>query len=225
MNAYNKFIVVMVALFISTCINAQDDKKINFQIRGGMNVSNMSESDDHYWATGDAKIGYNIGTAVYFPIGKGMYVHTGLGLTSKGAEFDSFDYDFDNVDIFRTKLKMNAVYLQMPLYFGYKLDFSKFGKGWDNKLGVSAGPYVGYGIFGKTKLDSRHGSIDDELDTFDLLNRLEIGLGVEATFELKQLVFFMGTDVSLTNVMKSKYRYDDEHISHNNFYFGIGYSF
>ncbi|MDU1890862.1 MAG: porin family protein [Dysgonomonas sp.] len=232
MDAFRKVFAMMVALFLCNSMIAQEEtKSISFQIRGGMNISNLSASDDHYWVTADPKVGYNVGAAVDFPIGKGMYIHSGLSLTSKGAKVDDIRFDLDGGGYTSTDMKMNAVYLQVPLYFAYKLDFSRWNSSWDNKLGLSAGPFIGYGVFGKTKVESgfsSSGNIDGSFDTFgdwDLWNRTEVGLGFEASFELKKIVFYLGTEVSLTNVWKKKHLNNDAHVANTNVYLGVGYSF
>lgn len=206
---------------------AQGNKKISFIIKGGLNISNITGFDDHYAYYGTGKVGFNIGGIAEIPIGRFLYIQSGLQLSLKGSKIEDInitEYDrFDYVDA-----TMHAYYLQIPAYVAYKYHFDR----WNNSLSISAGPYFAYGIGGKTSFS--RSSIGD-INTFGnngLWNRPDLGLGIEASFGLGQhLIFFAGCEFGLTNAIKSSktegflYFNDKMDTKNSNVYFSIGYRF
>lgn len=217
-----RLLMLLSILFISNYNKAQiyptDEKKVTIQVRGGMNISNLNAWDNEYDSYDDAtpKVGFNIGGIVDISLGKGLYLQPGLMLTSKGAKVDRIAREDNYIDA-----KMNAVYLQLPLYVGYKFTFSN-----GYNLGLSAGPYFAYGIAGKTTLTQRGYSGDLSENTFQdngLWNRPDIGMGIEAQFELKRLVFLIGADAGFARVWKREMLTHDVGVRNNNAYISVGF--
>lgn len=195
------------------------EKKVTIQIRGGMNISNLSAWDNHYdnYDNATAKVGFNIGGIVDISLGKGLYLQPGLILTSKGAKIDRIDWDNDGY----MDAEMNAVYLQVPFYLGYKFAFSN-----GYNLGVSAGPYFAYGIAGKTTLTQRGNRYELSENTFQnngLWNRPDIGLGMETQFELKRVVFILGIDAGLAKAWNRQMLTHNMDVRNNNVYLSVGF--
>ncbi len=216
MKTFYRLLIVISIFAISINIVAQN-KKVSIQLRGGLNVTNLTAWDDGDYINADPKAGFNIGGIADINVGRGAYLQTGLVLASKGAKVDDFDIDNGYV-----RAKMNAVYLQVPFYFAYKFEFGR----WDNKLGVSAGPYIAYGVAGKTSYSSWGTSKKYNYDTFQsngLWNKFDAGLGFEAYFELKKLAFIMGSELGITNAWKKKYLLNDISVRNNTFYIALGY--
>lgn len=197
-----KISLLVAALAVSfMSINAQESLK--WGVVAGMNVSKMS-------ATGlDSKIGYHVGVRAELglpQVANGLYLDAAALLSSKGAKTDMGDLG---------NQKISANYLEIPIHIGYKYavndNFSVFG---------SFGPYFGYGLFGKTKVEELDYDDDYELiktsskyDTFgnDGLKRFDCGLGFNIGVELKKTYrVSLGYDFGLTETYKSKFDAGDE---------------
>ena len=156
-------------------VNAQDNLK--WGVVAGMNVSKMST------AGLDNKIGYHVGVRAELglpQVANGLYLDAAALISAKGAKTDAGDLGGINV---------NATYLEIPIHVGYKYavndNFNVFG---------SFGPYVGIGLFGKTKVDELDYDSSHELvntsykyNTFgDGYKRFDMGLGLNVGVEIQQ---------------------------------------
>ena len=108
-------------------------------------------------------------------------------------------------------VKMNPFYLNIPIHAGYRM-----GLGDNVKLSVSAGPYLGVGLWGKgtgtvkvsgdvpSDLDIKAGKykVDNVFKDSDL-RRFEIGASVKAGLEFKDRYrLSVGYDIQLNSMMK-----------------------
>lgn len=156
-------------------VNAQDNLK--WGVVAGMNVSKMST------AGLDNKIGYHVGVRAELglpQVANGLYLDAAALISAKGAKTDAGDLGGINI---------NATYLEIPIHVGYKYavndNFNVFG---------SFGPYVGIGLFGKTKVDELDYDSSHELvntsykyNTFgDGYKRFDMGLGLNVGVEIQQ---------------------------------------
>lgn len=226
--------------FLSTCLlpiflQAQDVTeapakkiKVDFQIRGGLNISNLTEYYDGESAKADAKVGFNIGGVADFTLSEKVNydwtLMTGLFLSSKGANINNM-LVYDGNDYAYIDIKSNAMYLQIPVYVGFKTALPKNPK---NKIGVYLGPYFAYGIAGKTEFGQRGQRTAISIDTFDkdsFWNRPDIGLGMELTLELDRLVFLLGGEVGMARAWKSSALDRDSSVRNNVSYLSVGYKF
>lgn len=140
-------------------------------------------------------------------MGRNFYFQPGLSFTAKGSKLSGS----------RVDMTMNALYLQVPIYFAYKLSMYS----WENSLNIAMGPYVAYGVGGKI---TGNGVYD--INTFGdegLANRPDVGFGMELQFEMPKVVFFSGFEGGFARVMKREYF--SSSFQNFNTYFGIGYKF
>lgn len=200
-----KLSLVIALLGMVSLVGAQNT---SFSIKGGLNMSNFygDELSDK-----NMKTGFHIGVGADFEFAPNMAIQSGLLFTSKGAKYTT--------DLVSTELNANANFLQLPLHFAYKIDVMP-----GTRVVLHAGPYVAYGIGGKTSA----GNI--EVDTFkddaflDVLNGLKpfdagIGLGVGAEFG--PILLDLGWDMGLTNLSRVS-GYD---VKTQNAYLSVGYKF
>ena len=98
---------------------------------------------------------------------------TGLNFISKGVKGNGVTDAWDVVDV-----TINQLYLELPL-------MAFFFKG---------GPYLAYGVGGKTKIDG----VSEKADTFgdDGLKRFDAGLGLGVAFEFGKIVVGVETGTS-----------------------------
>ena len=200
-----KLSLVIALLGMVSLVGAQNT---SFSIKGGLNMSNFygDELSDK-----NMKTGFHIGVGADFEFAPNMAIQSGLLFTSKGAKYTT--------DLVSTELNANANFLQLPLHFAYKIDVMP-----GTRVVLHAGPYVAYGIGGKTSA----GNV--EVDTFkddaflDVLNGLKpfdagIGLGVGAEFG--SILLDLGWDMGLTNLSRVN-GYD---VKTQNAYLSVGYKF
>ena len=135
--------------FISTCIlaigtlfmaNAQEEaaptpNRFGFGVRMGFGLSTLS--GEGYFDDTDPIFNLNVGAAVMYGLSPKVDLETGLYYTKKGFYAEpSFDYE----------VTCNLYYLEIPVMVGYKWEVSD-----PLKINFMAGPYVAYGVNGKTK--------------------------------------------------------------------------
>lgn len=195
-------LIAICFLFTATQLSAQvtivetQEKKVNFQLRGGLTLSNLTASWGNSRDEATTIAGLNVGAIADFSLGRDIYLQTGLAFFSKGAKVKDVTVDDQYMDA-----TMRAQYLQIPVYIAYKVNIMQS----SNKLGFAIGPYFAYGIAGKTSFSQRGSSVDFSVNTFEsngLWNRPDVGLGFELQLELEKVVFLMGSEVGLTKAWK-----------------------
>lgn len=198
-----KLVVLFALLFVVTTVSAQ----VSLGIKGGVNMSNVYGDDVE---GSDAKIGFHAGLAADYNFAPEMAIQTGLFLTTKGFEFNEEVLDFS------ADASANLIYLQVPVHFAYKVDVTP-----GTRIVFHGGPYVAYGIAGKTK--GAFGEVSEETDSFgnDGFERFDTGLGIGVGAELGPLLLDIGWDMGLINISP----FDNGDIKNQNAYLSIGYRF
>lgn len=180
----------------------------SLSVKGGLNMSNFYGSD---LSDKNMKVGFHAGIGADFDFAPNMAIQSGLLFTSKGAKYTT--------DIIETELNANANFIQLPIHFAYKIDVMP-----GTRVVLHAGPYIAYGVGGKTKA----GSI--EMDTFkddaflEQLNGLkpfDAGLGLGVGAEFGSVLVDLGWDMGLTNLSRVNL-YD---VKTQNAYITLGYKF
>ena len=198
--------------------NVEYDKpKVGFQIRGGLNISNLTAYYDGNTDNAKAKIGFNVGAIADINLKNSWYLQTGLLLTSKGAKIDDVSSDFNDAT-------MNAMYLQVPLYVAYKIQLPNN----SNTINLAFGPYFGYGIAGKTSLSERGSSLSISDNTFQsdgLWNRPDAGIGFELQFEIERFIFIWGGEAGITKSWKREYLTENVRVTNRVSYLSAGFKF
>ena len=113
---------------------------------------------------------------------------TGLNFISKGVKGDGVTDAWDVVDV-----TINQLYLELPLMVGARIHTAS-----NFDLLFKGGPYLAYGVGGKTKIDG----VSEKADTFgdDGLKRFDAGLGLGVAFEFGNIVVGVETGTSFTKV-------------------------
>lgn len=204
-----KLLLAATLIMVGVSLNAQDNQ-FTFGVKAGVNMSNM----DIKHIDTKVKFGYNIGVTVDYAINQDWYILSGLQYTTKGTKID--------YSIFEAKL--NAAYLQLPIHAGYKLEIAP-----ETKLVFHAGPYFAYGINGKAKASTNYfEELEDEWgiegtgksNTFDTIDRFDMGLGLGVGIEFGKFGLDLGWDYGLINIAK-----EDGTTRNGNAYLTVGYKF
>ena len=203
-------------LLSQTFDNYDDEiRRVQFVVRGGMNVSTLRKVTPGQSGKEQTKLGYNIGLLADTYIAGGVYVQTGAILTTKGAKIKSAPLN----DGTNSKLTLDAMYLQVPLLFVYKIPVGRSAE----RMNIALGPYYAYGIGGNLK-----GGSLGKVDAFGgsgVCNKSTVGFITEVHYERDKFLFFFGTDIGFTKVIKKtevtdKFR---SNIRGFGFNLGVGY--
>lgn len=223
--------LILLAFLSGLQIYAQDElveepgsqKKVSFSIRAGLNISNLTYLEEGHTYNEKLRVGYNIGAMMDYHLSKDFYIRTGLSLTSKGTKVNEMGF-IDTDELF--EVKMEAIYLQVPLYFTFKTALANTA----NKISVAGGPFFAYGIAGKNKYYHKTGGHYGDADTFGkdaLWNSPDIGIGMEVTLEIQRLVFALGSEMGLAKVWKTggPYIQEDVYMRNSTSYLSVGFNF
>lgn len=135
------------AICFIPALQAQEDDRISFGIRAGVNFQNFngkdSEGDKLEY---DMIVGFHAGVNVEIPVATDFVLQPGLLYTMKGTETDE--------EGGTGKIKVN--YIELPVNFIYK---PVLGNG---RLLLGLGPYIAYGIGGQVEFSGS--GIDFEQD-------------------------------------------------------------
>lgn len=173
--------IILLSLFAVSTLMATA-QTINWNVNAGIGVANLYGKDTD---GSDAKFAYRLGVGMEVPFDQTWSLQTGLNFVSKGCKGD------DN-------LKMNALYLELPIMAGLRLPTAS---GFDVLL--KAGPYLAYGVGGKTKADIGHLKYKENTFSDDGLKRFDAGLGFGVGFEFSKYVVGLDTQLGLANISKN----------------------
>ncbi|MBN8821244.1 MAG: PorT family protein [Spirosoma sp.] len=200
-------------LLLSHPVLFAQHKSLQVGLKGGLNLSSLQLADPAIPA-GRTKLGLNLGATVSYYLKANLFLQSGLSLTSKGMKLrgtSSLGFGDNSVLPGReASLISQQWYGQIPLYLGYALPL-----GGAIKLVFNAGPYVAYGLGGKTRLT---GDIvyDDVIDygtweepTFGKrgLQRLDVGIGAEVGIELGRATIGLAYEVGLRDISPTQWVY------------------
>lgn len=168
------FASALVALTLGAAnLNAQD-KPVTFGVKAGVNLSTLGGEMKGSKYTFACQAGVTVDILLV----DHLYIMTGLDLQTKGAKLAGVGY--------------NPMYLQLPSTIGYKFDI-----GPNTRLVLNAGPYLSYGIGGKTK-GGEAGSL--RLFGDEVFKRLDYGAVGGIGFEFGRFAVNTGYDLGLRNI-------------------------
>jgi hypothetical protein len=192
-----------ITLLIVISGNAQ----ISYSVRGGLNLSNLYGDDAK---DAKMKVGYNVGGLVDYEFVSNVGIQSGFVLTAKGAKGDVVGVD----------ATINMLYLEVPVNIIYKIDLNAANM--PVKFNVNVGPYLAYGVGGKTSIEI--GGASFSIDTFSDdggYKKFDLGLGFGVGFEFGKITANCGWEMGLVNVMDA----EDTDVKTMNCFLTIGYKF
>lgn len=183
--------------------------QVRFDIHGGMSMANITNSE------ADLKVGYTLGVGMDYSFNDMWSFQSGLNFTSKGCKASEAGVD----------LKMNPVYLDIPLLAALKINITE-----GNRFLINLGPYVGFGLGGKMTVEQGGAEIGTKLfKKVDgaqeaVMNRCAVGLQYGIGFELDNhyLINLTG-QYGFTNMVKESFA--DESNKNLAFLLTVGYRF
>ena len=196
--------VIGLIVAFSTSANAQ----VKFGVKAGLNFSNMSVPSD-FDVDAKMKIGFNIGGVVNYTLSESFDLQSGLSLTTKGFKYDGSESN--GSDKFEYNGTYSLTYLEIPFNAIYKID----------KLQLSAGPFLAFGLAGKMKseysytdgVDTESGSEESKLkpkssgydydsleDDEDAFRAMDYGINFGVGYLLGPVLVNAGYSLGLGNV-------------------------
>ncbi|MBD8346368.1 MULTISPECIES: porin family protein [unclassified Dysgonomonas] len=221
MKTIYKLSIVALMLVMGFGASAQHVLPVRFTLEGGLNISNSSW--DASYLDKKARLGFQIGMMVEYPVTDAFYVQSGLSYTRKGAKVEGYRKEANGGDLNR-EITMNQMYLQIPLYAAYKIEVVP-----GTKIVFNAGPYIAQGIAGTSKVPGKITFWNDnylatgEFSTFgghDSLKRFDFGLGGGAGVEFASVVVTLRYELGLTDIGKEELSYKNRNAA-----ITLGYKF
>lgn len=197
------------------------------QVKAGTSLSNVYVGSDRN-TTSDMKLGYQVGIYAEYVLPSDLYFEIGIILASKGAKYEQNRYGYSGIIEYHPgyatgnslidyeNVSINAIYLQLPVYAGYKFDLN-------DKLSVhiAAGPYVSYGIGGKATIEQvgADGTTRDKKNVFgkDDWKRFDAGFSAVLGVEINKFSFNLGYDFGMIHIDRT---YD---VYNRNLFLNVGY--
>lgn len=194
-----KFILSLALAFSAVfCMNAED---VTFSVKAGVGVSSWMGGDADY---AGARFAYRVGFGVDIPVHGKFGFQTGLNFEQLGTNVDSPTY---------VQTHINQMYLELPLMGTFR-----FGAGAGNFV-VNAGPYLGVGVGGKSKVETSLGDISDKTFGDDGMKRFDMGVGIGINYEISHFLFGIDTRMGFLHNLKGVKSYNDA------LFFNFGYRF
>lgn len=199
---------IVLLLFVTNYGFCQYYRPLTMTINAGGNLSNLDVKNVDHDPIGGYRGGLNL--EISYP--KGLFLQTGIEITSKGAsrEWNTYREGDGEIGIgkdYITEEKINMTYLILPLRTGYRMLIAN-----DLILNMSVGPYFGYGIGGKTTLHS-FGIIEDKPldeeskeDSFsdERYKKFDMGLTGLVSFEYRRFLLNFGYESALISHARNK---------------------
>lgn len=165
------FLVATLALTALT-VSAQEDSK--FTVKVGVGLSSVVGSDADNAKTTFA---YKLGLSYDLGVTENFFVIPGIEFATKGLKADGIDG------------RISMSYLQVPIFAAYKFPIA------DNmKLGIKAGPYVAFGLFGSDIKDYESGKTINVFDSDGGYKRFDAGAIAGISLDFDQ--FMVGFEYS-----------------------------
>ena len=146
--------ILLVGILTILCVSATF-AQVRFGATAGLNVSNIIESGEQA-ESGDFKAGLKVGVLADYAITGNFSVIPELLFSQRGSKISE-----------PASMSTTINYLQLPINAAYKFDV-----GYGSKIFIFAGPYLGYAVSGKYKIESLSvdipfGSGDEDMKRFD----------------------------------------------------------
>jgi hypothetical protein len=211
----------MLMLAAGFVISLAGFSQLSYGIQGSGNISSASLSfkDGPDWSR-KMNVGPGGGIVLQYGFGENFALRTGAGYLQHAVTVNTSGVDPDNGELGEIKIeaKNKFNYVQIPLYALYTKPISS------SQFFIGAGPFLNYGLSGKSKLVARYvlpngepGQEELEADAFKKeeedganFQRTDLGLGAVAGIRLGGGFFVQaGYQLGLSNITRdegNKYR-------------------
>ena len=184
---------VLTVLFALFC--TMSFAQLSFNVKAGLNLSSyIGDNSDH----SKFKPGVRLGVGMEYQFTDIISLQPSLFFSQKGAKYSE---GYEGIVDADADVKINQLYLELPLMVGARIHTAS-----NFDLLFKGGPYLAYGVGGKTKIDG----VSEKADTFgdDGLKRFDAGLGLGVAFEFGNIVVGVETGTSFTKVASGASAYN-----------------
>jgi len=209
-----------------------------FYIKGGLNLANISISDNGSVNNANTLATFNVGFIADLPASSFFSLQTGLVLNGQGSKTTTYASNTNTSDNFVTST-FNPLYIQLPVNLVFKLPLDN-----DTRLFVGAGPYVQMGVGGTAKTVSQFGGVqssnsydiqfDDDNPTTsqeegasqDRLKRFDIGMNALAGIESGSIMVGVNYGIGFTKINSTETNSNaNDDNKYRTFSINVGYRF
>ena len=178
-----------ILLVMFALLSVAGFSQVSWNAKVGMNISNFTGDLDV-----SAKVGVKLGVGMEYAFNDTWLLQPSLFLSQKGAKF-SATVSGDEADV-----KFNAMNFELPIMMAARFNVAN-----NTNIVVSAGPYMAYGVGGKTRTKMRIGGAKTDIkeNTFgsDAFDRFDAGLGVGVAAEFGRIIVGLDGQFGLVKLM------------------------
>lgn len=208
----HRYRATLMSLFILSAFGLSA-QSLQIGLKVGLNASSLQLQDPSI-PNNRTKLGLNLGATATYYLRSNLFLQSGLSLTSKGMHLtDNSSLGFGDQLLLpgrEASLISRQWYLQAPLYLGYAIPLRP-----TTKLIFNAGPYLAYGLFGKTQLtgDIIYGDMIEystwKEPTFGErgLQRVDVGLGMGVGLEVGRATIGITYELGLRDISPTQAAY------------------
>lgn len=226
--------LVLLAVLAAGMMFSAKAQETTWGIRGGLNLSKVSNkytgpiddggSKSDYEGNFKNRVGFHLGVILDWGLCERFYIQPGLFFTTRGAKIEGSE---EGVGL---EMKIHTSYLQLPILASYRIPLTDYIQ-WQ----INAGPYLAYGLGGKTKLAVGPNSMEgdsfgslDKKDTEEVrggLKRFDAGLSFGTGISIRKMYFGLSYDLGLANIADKAQWGSDYKIRNRNCAVTVGYNF
>lgn len=214
------------AFFLFTSTHAQ---RPTAQIRGGLNLANISVNDDGDVSDANQLASYQIGIVGDIPLVGMLHLQPGVLLSGKGAKVQRGNEGATNY----YKATTNPLYVEIPATALLKIPI-----GGNSSFNAGFGPYLGIGVGGKRKIETAFVNSESDIKFsnddpatfnneegtgFGVLRRFDYGLNTTVGIEGKSLVLSAQYGYGLAKLQSGTNSNADNNNKHRVLSFTVGF--
>jgi len=205
------------------------------RFQGGINLANVSVSDDGSVDDAKSLTSFQIGVIGDFQLGGPLYIQPGLVFSGKGTEARAGDQN--SATYYKTT--SNPYYIEVPVNLVFKTPGAS-----GPRLFVGAGPYLGIGVAGKNKVEGKYLGVgfssQEDIDFsgddpttldyeegagFGIMKRFDYGLNGTVGIEGKSMTLSANYGLGLAKLQSGSDSGADNNNKHRVLSFTLGFKF
>ncbi len=189
------FLAAVLAVSAVFGMQAED---IAFSVKAGVGTSSWVGKDS---PSNSARFAYRVGFGVDVPITGKFGFQTGINFEGLGVSTPLVKTEEMGMKI-DSKFKATQLYLELPL-----MATLRYGVGSGN-LVFNAGPYLGVGVGGNTKIEVNEGETSSKTFGDNGLKRFDMGVGLGVGYEFSKFLVGIDTRYGFLHLSKGAQDYN-----------------
>jgi hypothetical protein len=165
--------------------------QVKFGPKAGVNLSTMTLKSSGFSIDPTMLVGFHVGVISEISITDNLVLQPGIFYSTKGSKYKI------SYSQFSYEASIAPSYIDIPINLGYY-----FGTG-KTKIALFAGPYIAYGIGGKSESDGESADISFGNTDDNDMKPLDFGLNIGAGVNLNGLLISAQYGLGLANLVPS----------------------